>query len=44
MEAHLTVMLDGQQIHSAMQSAEYKWQTRNSGVRSGLSVPGRRPG
>lgn len=44
MEAHLTVMLDGQQIHSAMQSAEYKWQTRNSGVRSGLSVPGRRVG
>ncbi len=44
MEAHISVNLDGQQIHSAMQSIDYKWQTRNSGVRSGLSVPGRRVG
>jgi hypothetical protein len=40
----IVINLDGQEIFSNMQRRSYKYSTRNSGVRSGLNIPGTRIG
>ena len=44
MEVHSHVHLDGKEIYRSVTREGYKWQTRNSGVRSGLSIPGTKVG
>jgi hypothetical protein len=41
---HNHIILDGREIATAVKRIEYSWQTRNSGTRSGLSIPGTRVG
>jgi hypothetical protein len=41
---HNHIILDGREIATSVRRIGYEWQTRNSGVRSGLSIPGTRVG
>ena len=41
---HVHLFLDGKEISAAVRQDTYRWQTRNAGVRSGLSIPGTRIG
>jgi hypothetical protein len=41
---HNHIILDGREIATSVRRIEYSWQTRNSGTRSGLSIPGTRVG
>jgi hypothetical protein len=41
---HNHIILDGREIATSVRRHEWQWQTRSSGVRSGLSIPGTRVG
>lgn len=40
----IVVNVDGESLFRIMQTRGYRWQTRNAGVRTGLSVPGTQVG
>lgn len=40
----IVVNVDGESLFRIMQTRGYRWQTRNAGVRTGLSVPGNQVG
>jgi hypothetical protein len=41
---HNHIILDGREIATSVRRQDYAWSTRNSGVRSGLNIPGTRVG
>jgi hypothetical protein len=41
---HNHIILDGREIATAVRREQWRWETRSSGVRSGLNIPGTRIG